>query len=216
VPRLKTLKDNCMQVILRKDIPELGRMGEIVKVKDGYARNYLIPKALVMAADPGNVIRLEHQKRLVDVHKKKVQKESEEVSAKLSKVQIKIQRRFNESGKMFGSLNTVDLAAELATKGYKVDRRDIEVEEVRGAGETKMRVRLPGDVWTDVSLHIEALPEKGAAKAEVKKIAKGSKSSKAKKAKAADSAEEGSVQAEADGEATREASTEATTEADKE
>jgi large subunit ribosomal protein L9 len=171
-----------MQVILKKDIPQLGRIGELVKVKDGYARNFLIPRSLAMAASTGNLEELEHQKKLVDLHKRKVQKESEGVASTLKSVSITITRKFNDSGKMFGSIAASDVVEALAAKGHTFDRRDIEVEAIKAAGNHSVKVRLPGDVFTTIQLKVEAQVEK-AAGAEGKKTKTRSTTKKAKVSK---------------------------------
>ena len=108
-----------MQVILKKDISTLGRIGEVVKVRPGYARNYLLPRSLAVAADPGNVKGLEHQKQLVELHKKKVQKESEAFAETLKDVTVKIKKTVNEAGKMFGSITASDVLKELKKANWE-------------------------------------------------------------------------------------------------
>lgn len=174
-----------MQVILKKDVLNVGRMGELVKVKTGYARNFLIPRSLAVAANPTNVESLEHHKKLIEIQKKQVQKESQGLVEKLQKVKISLNRKFNEAGKMFGSLTNQELADELAKAGYQVDRRDIEFDGVKAAGEYTMRVRLPGDVYCNVELSVHAEVEKVAKP----RGAKATKKPKAKKEEAAEGAE---------------------------
>lgn len=184
-----------MQVILKKDIPNIGRIGELVKVRAGYARNFLIPRSLAVAADAGNMKGLEHQKRVVDFHKKKVQKESESVAATMKGVQVSILRKFNEAGKMFGSISASDVASALTAQGYAVDRKDVDIPVVKAAGSYSVQVRLPGDVFASVSLSIEAEVEKEAAEGKAKAAkGKGRGPKKAKEAKA----EEPEVSAETD------------------
>jgi large subunit ribosomal protein L9 len=181
-----------MQVILKKDIPQLGRIGDLVRVREGYARNFLIPRAYAAAANPANLKNLEHQKRLVEVHKKKVQKDSQELAKLLEGVQIKIQRRFNEAGKMYGTLTGADIASELKKKDFHIDRRDADVEGIKTPGEHPVKVRLAGDVYASVTLVLEALQEKSS-KEEGKKAK--AKTPRAKKAKAeAPAAEEAPVE----------------------
>lgn len=176
-----------MQVILKKDVPNVGRMGELVKVKTGYARNFLIPRSMAVAANPSNVEVLEHHRRLIEIHKKAVKKESEALAEKMKSVKISLIRKFNEAGKMFGSLTNAELAQELVKLGYTVDRRDIEFEGVKSAGDYNVRVRLPGDVYCEVQLTVKAEVEKAA------KPAKGAakKPRTSKKAKSEEATEEG-------------------------
>ena len=157
-----------MQVILKKDITQIGRMGEIVKVKSGYARNFLIPRSLAAAANEKNVRNLEHLKRIVESNKKKVQKESEKLAEGFKKFSIKLERRVNEGGKLFGSITTAEIASELEKKEIKVDRRDIELENIKTPGTYELKVRLPGDVYASVKLVIDGIEDKS----ETKKAAK--------------------------------------------
>ena len=181
-----------MQVILKKDIPQLGRIGELVKVRNGYARNFLIPRSMAVAASTENMKELEHQKKLIDLHKKKVQKESEAFASTLKSVSITISRKFNDAGKMFGSISSSDVAEALSAAGHNFDRRDLEVDAIKGAGDYTVKVRLPGDVFTSIQLNVEAQVEK-AAKADGKKAKKtrtaGAKKTKAKAEAAADETE---------------------------
>jgi large subunit ribosomal protein L9 len=165
-----------MQVILKQDIPQVGRIGEIIKVKDGYARNFLIPRSMAVAANTKNVKLFEHNKRIIELQKKKVQKESEGLVGKLKSVSLKIERRVNESGKLFGSLTSSEIAAELAKINHTFDRRDIELEAVRTAGDYAVKLRLPGDVYATINLTVVGIEDKAD-----KKAAKGKKSAKSKK-----------------------------------
>jgi len=173
-----------MQVILKKDIPQVGRIGEIVKVKDGYARNFLIPRSMAIAANPANLRFFEHQKKLVEFHKKKIRKESEASATKMKGIEVTISRRVNESGKLFGTLTNAEIAHEIEKLGHKVDRRDVELEAIKTAGSFTIKLRLPGDVFVDVALHVKGIEEK------VKE--KKAKVSKEKAKKAKDSDEENS------------------------
>lgn len=179
-----------MQVILKKDIPQLGRIGELVNVREGYARNFLIPRALAMPANPANVKVLEHHKRVVDAHKKKVQKDSAALASKWNGTKVELSRKFNEAGKMYGTISASDLVVELKKLDILVDRRDLEFDAIKAAGEYVLKVRLPGDVYSELKLVVLAEEEK-AAKAEKKAKAKTAKPRKTK-AKASATAEESS------------------------
>lgn len=187
-----------MQVILKKDIPQVGRIGELVKVRDGYARNFLIPRALAVPANPGNVRQFEHHKRMIDFHKKQIQKESQKAAEELKGFELKIERRVNEGGKLFGSLSLQEIVIEFEKKNLKLDRRDIEIETVKAEGTYPVKVRLPGDVFATVSLIVKGVVD---AK-EAKKAAKGSKkSAKGKKSEeTADAVEETEAAPEKDSE----------------
>lgn len=154
-------------------------MGEIVKVKSGYARNFLIPRSLAAAANEKNVRNLEHLKRVVESTKKKVKKESEKLVDEFKKFSVKLERRVNEAGKLFGSISQAEIAAELATKDIKVDRRDVEIENIKTPGTYEIKVRLPGDVYASVKLVISGIEDKTEAKkaSKTKGARKGSKKS---------------------------------------
>lgn len=151
-----------MEVILKKDLPDLGRIGDVVRVREGYARNFLIPRSLAVVASSANKKYLSHQKRLVEDHKKKVRKDSEARLGDLKGVSIKIEKRFNESGKMFGAVSAADIATELKKINIEVDRRSVNVESLKDAGTHQVEVRLPGDVLWTLKVEIEAKVEKAA------------------------------------------------------
>jgi len=178
-----------MQVILKKDISQVGRMGEIVKVKSGYARNFLIPRSLAAAANEKNLRNVEHLKRIVDANKKKVQKESEKVAENFKKFSVKLERRVNESGKLFGSISPAEIVAELEKKDIKVDRRDVEIENIKTPGTYEIKVRLPGDVYASVKLIIDGVEDKS----EAKKAAKPKGARKASKKNEETASEESKV-----------------------
>ena len=167
-----------MEVILRKDIPSLGRIGDIVRVREGYARNYLIPRSLAAMASSSNKSQLEHHKRLVALHKKKVQKESEALVESKKGLSFTLVRRFNETGKIYGAVTAVDLVDELTKLGIQADKRDLDFVSPKEAGSFALKVRLPGDVQLTVTVNLEAETE---AEEGSKKTAKAGAKSKAKK-----------------------------------
>jgi large subunit ribosomal protein L9 len=184
-----------LQVILKKDISSLGRIGDIVKVREGYARNFLIPRSFAIIADPSNLNKLEHQKSLVELHKKKIQKESAEVVEKLQAVALKVKKLTNEAGKLFGHVTAAEVVKELKSKKYEFDRRDIELPEMEAAGEYDVKIRLPGDVFATVKLTLETSVKKTKAKkadskkAEAKEAAAEKEEAKAEEPKAEEAAE---------------------------
>jgi len=168
-----------MEVILKRDVPNVGRMGELVRVKNGFGRNYLLPRSLAVLADRGNKISLEHHQRLIEKEKIKVKLESEEIAKEIAKVKITLKKRFNDQKKMFGSVASSELVTELKSKGFSVDRRDLELPDMTDAGTYSVKLRLPGDVYTQFDLKIQAL---------VDTEAKEKKTRAPKKAKTADEA----------------------------
>lgn len=172
-----------MEVILRKDVQNVGRIGELVKVKNGFARNFLLPRSLAVVASSGNKAALEHHKRIIEKEKAAVKLESEALVKDIEKLKFSLKKRFNESNKMFGSVTASELIEELKTKGFSVDRRDLNIPEITEAGSYEIDVRLPGDVYSKFSLKIEAIVE--ASDAKPKKAAKKKVAAK-KEAKADD------------------------------
>jgi len=146
-----------MQVILREDIEKLGNMGEMVEVKPGYARNYLIPKALAMLATPKNLKQLEHQKRTVAAKVKKVQKDSETLADKLGQAEVVLHHLAGEEEKLFGSVTTMEIADALKEQGIEVDKRKLVIEEpIKRLGEYEATVKLPGGVNAKVKVKVLA------------------------------------------------------------
>lgn len=162
-----------MEIILRKDVPNVGRMGELVKVRNGYARNFLLPRELAVVANRGNRKSLEHHRRLIDLAKKKVVAESETKASDVQKIKLKVSKRFNEAGKMFGSVTSTELVDLLKSKGIEADRRDLEFDEIKEAGSYEIKLRLPGDVYSSFSLEVKAVQDEKAKSK--KKLAKSPK-----------------------------------------
>ena len=132
-----------MKLILKEDVPNLGKAGEIVTVKDGYGRNYLIPNQMAIPANEGNIKQIEHARRLVDTHRKKVATQSAAVREQLAAVQIEIAKLAGEEDKLYGSVTTTEIADALAAQGVTIDRRMLVVEEpIKTLGEHKIAVRL--------------------------------------------------------------------------
>src|SRR3954464_15109364 len=115
-------KEPAMEVILKEDIPNVGKMGEVVRVRDGYARNYLLPRGLVLVANKKNLKVYEHQKRVVDSQKDRVQQHAQGLVDKLSGVALVIPARVGEEGRLFGSVTNIDIEKALKAQGFEVER----------------------------------------------------------------------------------------------
>lgn len=145
-----------MKVILREDVYNLGRSGEVVIVKDGYARNYLLPRNLAMLANDANVRHLEHEKKVIDVRQEKLKGSAQEQAKKLENVSVKIKRKVGEQDKLFGSVTALDIAEALATAGHKLDRRLIHLTDpIKSVGSFPVEIRLHRDVVASVSVVVE-------------------------------------------------------------
>ena len=142
-----------MQVILKEDIEKLGHIGDIVEVKRGFARNYLLPRDFALEATPRNVKQLEHQKRVVAAKIKKVKSASETLADKLNQVSVTLHHLAGEEEKLFGSVTTMEIADALGEQGIEIDKRKISLEEpIKRLGEYKVAVKLPGGVAAHVTV----------------------------------------------------------------
>ena len=145
-----------MQVILKEDVEKLGQMGQVVEVKRGYARNFLIPRNLGMEATARNLSQLEHNKRIVTDKIKKVQKESQSLAQKLEQATVTLFHAAGEEDKLFGSVTSMEIAAALLEQGIEVDKRKIVLDEpIKRLGEYKAAVKLPAGVTANVTVKVE-------------------------------------------------------------
>ncbi len=144
-----------MHVILTEDIPKLGLAGEVVKVRPGFGRNYLLPQGKAMLATPGRVKRLEHQRRVVDEKQRKDIAVQEVVARELAGVDLTFEMQASPEGKLFGSVTNADIAARLAEAGFEIDRRKIELAEaIKQVGEHTGSVRLHREVIVEFQLKV--------------------------------------------------------------
>lgn len=149
-----------MEVILREDVPSLGIIGEVVKVKPGYARNYLFPQGLAVPADRRNLARLEHEKGLIELKKQRERGTYERLAESLKGLRLEIETRAGKAGKLFGSVTNIDVHRLIVEKGLEIDRRRIELKEpIKEIGEFQVLVRVGQDITTTVSLVVK--PEGG-------------------------------------------------------
>jgi len=133
----------AMQVILKEDVPNLGKSGDLVKVKPGFGRNYLLPQGLAVMATETNVKQIEHQKKLISARNAKLQKDSQAVADKLGAIEVSIERQVGEENKLFGSVTSRDIADALKDKGVTVDHRKIHLEEpIKTIGYQTVDVKL--------------------------------------------------------------------------
>jgi large subunit ribosomal protein L9 len=147
-----------MEVILKEDIANLGKIGEVVRVRDGYARNYLLPRGLVLLANKKNLKVFEHQKKMVADQKRKIISQAQTAADKLAGVSLVIPMNAGEEGKLFGSVTTIQIEKALAAKGIQIDRRKIHLDEpIKNLGEYEVPIRLAADV--NVALKLSVVPE---------------------------------------------------------
>lgn len=144
-----------IEVILREDVPSLGRAGELVRVRPGYARNYLLPKGLAFEATEGNRRRIAAETRAREARRQAERVEAEGLAARLASVTLTIASKAGEEGKLFGSVTAQDIADALAAQGLAVDRRRIELEHpIKALGTHTVPVRLHPEVHAEVRVHV--------------------------------------------------------------
>ena len=144
-----------MDVILTEDIPKLGQAGEVVRVKPGYGRNFLIPKGLAQLATEGRMRVLDHQRRVIDEKVKREMKNHQAVATQLSKATLSFERQTNVEGKLFGSVTNADIQGQLKEQGFNVERRKIELTEpIKQTGEHPCHIRLFRDVELDLTVTV--------------------------------------------------------------
>jgi large subunit ribosomal protein L9 len=157
-----------MEVILREDVPNLGLRGEVVKVADGYGRNYLLPRKMAMQATDTNKAVIEQMKAAAERRSATEKAQSEALAAKLDPIVLSFTRRAGEAGQLFGSVTSADIAADLASQGFEVDRRKIQLgEPLKSLGDFKIAIRLHRDVTARVTVKVLAEVEEGAEAAAV-------------------------------------------------
>jgi large subunit ribosomal protein L9 len=144
-----------MKVILRKDVETLGKVGDVVSVKDGYARNYLIPRSIAYVATDSSVKTLEEEKKQQARKVEKEKKSSETLAGQLEKTSVTIKMKVGEDDRLFGSVTSQMIADALQEKGITLDKRQIELEDsLKSLGIFDVNVKFPGGVTGKVKVWI--------------------------------------------------------------
>lgn len=145
-----------MKVILQKDVKNLGKVGDLVSVATGYARNFLFPRKLASEATEKRVHEFEHLKKVAEIRKKKAVAERAEVVKKLSGVSLVFKSEAGDTDKLFGSITNVDISNELEKHGFSIDRRDIHVDEaIKMLGQHKATVKLGDGLEAELKISVE-------------------------------------------------------------
>ena len=155
-----------MEVVLKEDVENLGHMGDVVKVKDGYARNYLLPRGLVVEANKRNLKALEHEQRMIGQRRERLTKEAEGISNELAGVALEFTAKVGEEGRLFGSVTTMDIEKALKEKGIDVERRRIALDTpIKNVGDYDVPIRLRPEVVPTIKVKVvsEDQPEEGEA-----------------------------------------------------
>jgi len=146
-----------MEIILKEDVPSLGKAGQIVKVREGYGRNFLLPSKKAVLANPKNVKELEHYKKMIAAKQSKLAKQANEVKAKLDQFIVNLSKEVGEEGKLFGSVTSQEIAEALRLAGFSVDKRSIHLAEpIRALGDFQVSIKLHSEVNADVKVVVSA------------------------------------------------------------
>lgn len=144
-----------MNVILTESVDGLGNIGDLIKVKTGYGRNFLVPKGLAVEANTRNIKELEHQKRQMERKAQKVSKEAEAVKTRIEAVQCVFAHRASEEGKLFGAVTNKEIGDKLAAAGVEIDRKKIQLAEpIKALGDYQVPVKLAAGVTANIKVSV--------------------------------------------------------------
>lgn len=144
-----------MKVILKNDVPALGKVGEVVNVKDGYAMNYLIPKQLAMKADMGSVKAINHQKMMVEHIKKKLLKSTTDIKQRIESTELVLEKPMGDQEKLFGAVTAQDISEELEKAGLKIDKRKIELDTpIHSIGLYNIVIKLHPEIVANLKVKV--------------------------------------------------------------
>jgi len=145
-----------MKLILKEDVKNLGTMGSVVDVANGYGRNYLLPRNLAVEANPNNMRQFEHQKNIILVKAKKIIRSAEDLAKQVSGITLSIEAQSGEDDKLFGSVTSMDIAEALSKKGIDIDKRKINLEEpIKRLGTYSVAVKIHQDVSANVTVEVK-------------------------------------------------------------
>ncbi len=146
-----------MKVFLREDVKNVGKIGDVVNVSDGYARNFLFPKKLAVEANTKNIKEFEHNKRIIQERAAKIRDASRASAEKLSALSLTIKAKAGEEEKLFGSVTTMDIAEALKAAGFEIDKKKISLEEpIKRLGEYSVEVKIHPEVTATVKVQVVA------------------------------------------------------------
>lgn len=144
-----------MEIILREDVERLGKSGQVIKVKDGYARNFLILKGLALKATSDNLKRVEEEKRIKAIRKDREKREAQTLAEKLASISCTISVEVQEDGTLYGSVTGADIASALESDGFKIDKKTVLLDEpIRELGIYRVRMRLHPEVTAELKVWV--------------------------------------------------------------
>lgn len=146
-----------MKIILKEDVHGLGKAGQVINVKDGYARNYLLPRGLAIVADEKNLKLLEYQKRKFEEEARKKRQDAESIAQRLGELQLIIKAKAGEDMKLFGSITPATVAEALKNEGFSIDKKQINIPEpIKRAGEYEINVKLHSNITAKLKINVVA------------------------------------------------------------
>jgi large subunit ribosomal protein L9 len=149
--------EDDMEVILREHVDNVGRRGEVVKVADGYARNYLLPRKLALLVTEGNKKQIEREREKFEAKESEERKVAEAIAERLTAVEIEIARRVGDTQALFGSVTSGDIAEALTARGFEIERRKLQLNEpIKKLGEYEVPVKLTRDVIARIKVRVIA------------------------------------------------------------
>lgn len=144
-----------MEIILRQAVENLGKPGDVVKVKSGYARNYLLPHGLAYEATPGNLRRIQQERERLDAAENERRSAAQVIAEKLEQVSLTFSARVGDEGKLFGSVTAADIATQLEAQGFHIEKRQIDLHDaIKALGVYRVPVRLHADVKPEVRVWV--------------------------------------------------------------
>lgn len=144
-----------MQVILREDVEKLGKIGDLVKVADGYARNFLVPGKKAIEATPKNLNAMNHAKKMVSDRLRKLKKEAAADADRIKSLSVTIKAKVGEEGKLFGSVTSMDIVEAMKAQGVVIDKRKLVLDEpIKRLGDFTITVKLHSDVTADFKVSV--------------------------------------------------------------
>ena len=147
-----------MEIILRQHVDNLGRRGDVVKVADGYARNYLLPRKLALAVTEANKRQIERERKIFDAREAEEKQQAEALASRISQIELEIARRVGENNALYGSVTSADIASGLEAKGFVVDKRKIVLADpLKAVGEVTVPIKIHRDVTAQVK--VKVVPE---------------------------------------------------------
>jgi large subunit ribosomal protein L9 len=144
-----------MKVVLKDDIKNVGKMGQIVDVADGYARNYLVPRGLAVEANIKNLKSLEHEKKIIQEKAKRIKNSSQTLSDKISTMTLVIKAKAGDEGKLFGTVTSMDIAELLKDEGIEMDKKKISLDEpIKRLGSYSVNIKIHPEISTHLNIQV--------------------------------------------------------------